>query len=41
MGKRSIDDTRLPQMIIYQFEAQNEVKYPWGIKINGREKGKA
>lgn len=40
MGKRSIDDTRLPQMIIYQFEAQNGVKYPWGIKINGREKGK-
>ena len=23
-----------------ELEAQNEVKYPWGIKINGREKGK-
>lgn len=40
MGKRSIDDTRLPQIIIYQFEAQGEVKYPWGIKLNGKEKGK-
>ena len=40
MGKRSIDDTRLPQIIIYQFEAQKEIKYPWGIKLNGKEKGK-
>lgn len=40
IGKRSIDDTRLPQIISYQYEAQNNIKYPWGIKINGNDKGK-
>lgn len=40
MGKRSIDSTRLPQIISYQFEIQSEIKYPWGIVINGADKGK-
>ncbi len=40
IGKRCIDDTRLPQMIVYQYEAQMSVKYPWGIRINGKDKGK-
>lgn len=40
MGKRCIDDTRLPKITAYQFEAQNDVKYPWGIVMNGKEKGK-
>jgi hypothetical protein len=40
MGKRSVDDTRLPQIISYQYERQSSIKYPWGIVINGQEKGK-
>lgn len=40
IGKRSVDDTRLPQIISYQYEAQNDIKYPWGIRINGKDKGK-
>lgn len=39
IGKRCVDDTRLPQIIVYQYEAQNDVKYPWGIRINGENKG--
>lgn len=39
IGKRSIDDTRIPQLISYQFEKQQAIKYPWGIVINGQEKG--
>lgn len=40
VGKRCIDDTRLPQIISYQYENQNEIKYPWGIVINGKNKKK-
>lgn len=40
MGKRCVDSTRIPQIISYQFETQGSVKYPWGIIINGQEKGK-
>ena len=41
VGKRSIDSTRIPQIISYQFENQNtNIKYPWGIVINGDAKGK-
>lgn len=39
IGKRCVDSTRIPQVISYQFENQNEVKYPWGIVINGSHKG--
>jgi len=39
MGKRSVDSTRLPKIISYQYERQQAVKYPWGIVINGQEKG--
>lgn len=39
IGKRSVDDTRLPQIISYQYEAQSDIKYPWGIRINGKNKG--
>lgn len=39
IGKRCVDDTRLPQIISYQYEAQSDVKYPWGIRINGNDKG--
>ena len=34
IGKRSADNTRLPQIVSYQFEQQNKIKYPWGIIIN-------
>lgn len=41
IGKRCFDGTRIPQIINYQFEAQNNiVKYPWGIVMNGSDKGK-
>lgn len=40
MGKRSIDATRIPEIISYQFENQSDIKYPWGIVINGKNKGK-
>ena len=40
IGKRCVDSTRIPQIISYQFENQNQVvKYPWGIVINGSHKG--
>ncbi|HBG8471718.1 TPA: SAVED domain-containing protein [Clostridioides difficile] len=39
MGKRSFDSTRLPEIIIYQYEGQSNKKYPWGIIINGQKKG--
>lgn len=39
IGKRSIDDTRLPEIVNYQYERQGDKKYPWGIVINGRNKG--
>lgn len=40
IGKRSVDNTRIPKIISYQYERQQSVKYPWGIIINGQEKGK-
>lgn len=40
IGKRSIDNTRIPKIISYQYERQHPIKYPWGIVINGVEKGK-
>ena len=40
IGKRSVDSTRIPEMISYQFENQSNIKYPWGIVINGKNKGK-
>ena len=40
IGKRSIDTTRIPEIISYQFENQSDIKYPWGIVINGKNKGK-
>lgn len=39
IGKRCVDSTRIPQVISYQFENQNQIKYPWGIVINGSYKG--
>lgn len=38
IGKRCVDDTRLPQIVSYQYENQNNIKYPWGIIINGNNK---
>lgn len=40
LGKRSVDSTRIPEIISYQFENQSDIKYPWGIVINGKNKGK-
>ena len=40
IGKRCVDDTRLPQIVSYQYENQNKVKYPWGIIVNGSMKKK-
>lgn len=40
IGKRSIDSTRLPVLISYQYEFQSNIKYPWGIIVNGDNKGK-
>ena len=39
IGKRCVDSTRIPQIISYQFENQNQIKYPWGIVMNGSHKG--
>lgn len=40
IGKRCADDTRLPEVISYQYERQeNNNRYPWGIVINGKNKG--
>lgn len=39
IGKRSVDTTRIPQIVSYQFENQSDIKYPWGIVINGKNKG--
>ncbi len=40
IGKRSVDSTRIPEIVAYQFESQSNIKYPWGIVINGTDKGK-
>lgn len=40
IGKRSVDTTRIPEIVSYQFENQSDIKYPWGIVINGKNKGK-
>ena len=39
LGRRSVDSTRIPEIISYQFETQSEIKYPWGLVINGNNKG--
>jgi hypothetical protein len=40
IGKK-IDDRRMAQVICYFFDReQQEKKYPWGLVINGNEKGK-
>lgn len=39
IGKRCADDTRLPEIISYQYERQGNNRYPWGIVINGINKG--
>lgn len=42
MGKRTVDNTRLCQIICYQYERQNgnvtSVRYPWGLIINSDKK---
>lgn len=41
IGKRCFDDTRIPETTVYHFDIQNtDKKYPWGIIINGSNKGK-
>lgn len=40
IGKRCFDSTRIPKIICYHYEYQNTIKYPWGIIMNGSEKGK-
>lgn len=40
LGKRFEDTTRIQKVISYQFEMQSNPKYPWGIVINGQDKGK-
>lgn len=39
IGRRSVDSTRIPQIVSYQFENQSDIKYPWGVLINGKNKG--
>ncbi|WCK57138.1 SAVED domain-containing protein (plasmid) [Aneurinibacillus sp. Ricciae_BoGa-3] len=39
LGKE-IDNRRMQQVISYHFYAQGQHRYPWGIVINGHEKGK-
>ncbi len=36
---KSMEDYRMPSVVIYQFDSQAEKKYPWGIKINGDKTG--
>ena len=41
LGKVFFDDTRMPEVTNYHYDFQNQVtKYPWGIIINGHNKGK-
>ena len=41
LGKAFFDDTRIPTVTIYHYDFQQQVnKYPWGITINGSDKGK-
>lgn len=35
-----IEDYRNAETIVYHFDMQSEEKYPWGIVINGKNKGK-
>jgi hypothetical protein len=41
LGKRFVDVTRLPEIICYQYDRQNNngIYYPWGVAINGNRKG--
>lgn len=36
---KSMEDYRMPSVVIYQFNSQESKKYPWGIKINGTNTG--
>jgi hypothetical protein len=36
---KSMEDYRMPPIVIYQFNSQDAKKYPWGIKINGNNTG--
>jgi hypothetical protein len=36
---KMIDDRRMVQIISYHFNAQSTPKYPWGIILNGEQKG--
>lgn len=41
LGKAFFDETRMPTVAIYHYDFQQQVnKYPWGIIINGSDKGK-
>lgn len=41
LGKAFFDETRMPTVTIYHYDFQQQVnKYPWGIIINGSDKGK-
>ncbi|ELK38969.1 2-methylthioadenine synthetase [Brevibacillus agri BAB-2500] len=34
-----MDDNRMVQIISYQYDRQRTIKYPWGIVLNGTQKG--
>ncbi|MGE7713243.1 SAVED domain-containing protein [Priestia megaterium] len=36
---KNIEDFRMPSVVIYQFDSQEQKKYPWGIKLNGDNTG--
>lgn len=41
LGKAFFDETRMPEVTNYHYDFQNQmVKYPWGITINGSNRGK-
>ncbi|WP_052013252.1 SAVED domain-containing protein [Halalkalibacter akibai] len=36
---KSMEDYRMPAVVMYQYSSQDVKKYPWGIKINGQNTG--
>lgn len=36
---KAIEDYRNIQVVVYHFDAQTDPKYPWGLVINGSDKG--
>ncbi len=36
---KAIEDYRNIQVVVYHFDAQSDLKYPWGLVINGDDKG--